>query len=474
MYDFQSFYFYVLLINKKTKTMKTKLLYVITLLCLASQGNSQNWQYVGNAFIHNATTTAINFPDMEISTSGDVYVGYASGTGSVDLKLAKFSGGTWTQLSSPAPTGTTVNAVDIELQGTDCYFAYTRNKNNNYYIYLSKYNGSTWTPIGDSLLLGYIGNGGFFDLVIDNNGVPTILGITGTSGKDIKQFKNGSWSTLISLAGSASTVFQENSAFFDSQNKLYCATTCFLMSPVIGYFTVIQKIDAGTRSTVGDTIPGTYTNGRIKFDASGTPYYSGNGSSRVMAYKLNGTKWGLMGDTTKIPGLLTCSAVTGDGKMVFCAMGSKYRTCFYEGNTMKTMDSIVTTGLIGGLNDLIIPAGSNDAYVLILEVKLTTATSDLSVMKHAVTAGATGLQIAEANTHELNIFPNPATSTLNIQQNGSEASDIYLTDLSGRVVLQTELPVGQSQIDISSLPKGLYFIRVGSEVGNICKKLIIQ
>lgn len=61
---------------------------------------------------------------------------------------------------------------------------------------------------------------------------------------------------------------------------------------------------------------------------------------------------------------------------------------------------------------------------------------------------------------ELTVFPNPCTSTLNIQLPTEEPAKYNLLDAQGRTVLnglfQTE-----SRIDLSDLPTGLYFIQIG-------------
>ena len=75
------------------------------------------------------------------------------------------------------------------------------------------------------------------------------------------------------------------------------------------------------------------------------------------------------------------------------------------------------------------------------------------------TLDVTGLE--EQTSESLTVYPNPATNFIQIES--AEAIGIY--DLSGRLLME-----GSGNMDVSSLPNGMYFIKAGSE----SKKLIIN
>lgn len=76
------------------------------------------------------------------------------------------------------------------------------------------------------------------------------------------------------------------------------------------------------------------------------------------------------------------------------------------------------------------------------------------------------------NVSETIIYPNPATSILNIQTSLQNAS-LQIADLSGKVVLTKSLSNEQHQsIDISTLSAGIYIINISSEKESIVKKLV--
>jgi len=69
----------------------------------------------------------------------------------------------------------------------------------------------------------------------------------------------------------------------------------------------------------------------------------------------------------------------------------------------------------------------------------------------------------------LNIFPNPASNTINI--NGFPNNTLAeVFDISGKLLLSQSINI--HQIDISSLAKGLYFIKLSTGDNNIVRKFI--
>ena len=457
----------------KIKILSTLALTAVTAVVI----NAQNWQYVGNPYINQTAVTTISSADMEINSAGDVLVGYSAGL----LKFAKYSGGSWTQLASPDNDGA-VNTIDIEVRGTEFYMSYSKVKGTNYYIYVKKYSGASWTQIGDSVLLGYIGNGSYYDFLLDNNGVPTLVGISNTAGKQVLQYNGSTWAITCTIAGSASSVCIENSATFDAQNKLYCLTSGFAtltVPPYVVYSTLVNKIDGSNRTIVGDTIfNGVTTNNKIKIDANGIPYLCFNATSlsRVMAYKLNGASWKLIADTTTNIGNMYCADITSSGKVVFYTLGTSVakKVYYYNNGSLTAMDTLNISGFgVGAVYDLVIPAGSNDAYVLVLETK-PSALSDLSVMKHTVSGSSSAITKVVDKDMTISIFPNPAKDEIRIESYQGKFSQICIFDITGKLMIEKEIIQNNNLVDVSGLTRGVYFVLIKSENRVNCKKLMIQ
>ncbi len=72
------------------------------------------------------------------------------------------------------------------------------------------------------------------------------------------------------------------------------------------------------------------------------------------------------------------------------------------------------------------------------------------------------------------VYPNPATSTVNVVTNNGEAATIRVTNMIGEVVLNQPVNQAESAVDVSSLNKGVYFYEVKTKDAISTGKLIIQ
>ncbi len=70
------------------------------------------------------------------------------------------------------------------------------------------------------------------------------------------------------------------------------------------------------------------------------------------------------------------------------------------------------------------------------------------------------LNIETADRQTVHLAPNPATSILNLKFNSSAQRSITITDLTGKVVLESTSGNEEKQISISNLNQGVYFITV--------------
>lgn len=69
----------------------------------------------------------------------------------------------------------------------------------------------------------------------------------------------------------------------------------------------------------------------------------------------------------------------------------------------------------------------------------------------------------------LSIFPNPTSSIINLEFNNIENVDFQLFNLTGQSVLNGIVNSNSTQIDVSHLPEGVYFLKVGNVVKKVLK-----
>ena len=81
---------------------------------------------------------------------------------------------------------------------------------------------------------------------------------------------------------------------------------------------------------------------------------------------------------------------------------------------------------------------------------------------------------------ELSVYPNPATSELNIDfiSSVNERSLLRLYTISGQIILTREIDLFEGdnhyRMDISSVPRGMYFIELITNDQRIFKKVVIS
>ena len=73
-----------------------------------------------------------------------------------------------------------------------------------------------------------------------------------------------------------------------------------------------------------------------------------------------------------------------------------------------------------------------------------------------------------SDTKEFDIIPNPASTAIYIQSDG-EIEDIVIFNAIGEAVAES----GESKIDVSTLPTGIYFVKATIDGETAIKKLVV-
>ena len=74
----------------------------------------------------------------------------------------------------------------------------------------------------------------------------------------------------------------------------------------------------------------------------------------------------------------------------------------------------------------------------------------------------------------LDIYPNPATSFINIEYPESNLYNASIFDIGGKLISYQNLSVTADAIDVNALPEGLYIIRILTPNGIFSKTVTIQ
>jgi hypothetical protein len=82
--------------------------------------------------------------------------------------------------------------------------------------------------------------------------------------------------------------------------------------------------------------------------------------------------------------------------------------------------------------------------------------------------------VNEINVNDASVFPNPASSTVEIKFS-KETTGLYtLTDLAGKEILSGKLQGRSAAIDVSALPPGVYLLQLENEEGRSVHKIMVQ
>jgi hypothetical protein len=82
--------------------------------------------------------------------------------------------------------------------------------------------------------------------------------------------------------------------------------------------------------------------------------------------------------------------------------------------------------------------------------------------------------VSPNNNAGLSIYPNPASSFINIKNNDGGEFNIDLYDMSGRLLLEEKSKQANTIIDISKLASGIYSIYMTKDGQKSNTKLVIQ
>lgn len=102
------------------------------------------------------------------------------------------------------------------------------------------------------------------------------------------------------------------------------------------------------------------------------------------------------------------------------------------------------------------------------DIDFTAVTSDLTVTAQYTLS--TGIKSVETKT--ILIYPNPAKNTVTITLTGDAAplGTVSFINLAGKIVYEISYFTNGQTIDISHLPKGIYFVKAGNKVEKMIKE----
>jgi len=131
---------------------------------------------------------------------------------------------------------------------------------------------------------------------------------------------------------------------------------------------------------------------------------------------------------------------------------------------------LATGGPADNLYTVDIPASANTYNSALMYV--ATNNVEVSISEAKITQNAPTASVDDFATNSVKMFPNPAKGFVNFSSASNEVLDVAVYDMLGKEVLRANAV--QSQLNISSLNPGMYFVNMtqGSTVST--KKLVVK
>ena len=103
------------------------------------------------------------------------------------------------------------------------------------------------------------------------------------------------------------------------------------------------------------------------------------------------------------------------------------------------------------------------------QILVTSDTAIVSLFEWVPTQG-----ISNVSTQTINIYPNPASGKVTIELGSTSATTVSLIDMNGRTLSSFSYQTPSFSFDVSTLPSGIYFVKVASQTGIAISKLVVK
>jgi len=169
------------------------------------------------------------------------------------------------------------------------------------------------------------------------------------------------------------------------------------------------------------------------------------------------------------PGQTLNVTITGANTHFTQGSGTYVDFGFNQGSGTTVVNSIFTLSDTAVLVNVTIPSGTFPGDY---DVYLNNPIDGNLVFQGEFHVLAAGVGIREYEI-SFSLYPNPASERLTIECNASsENSRIIIYNIHGQIILNTLLINQKSEIDISELSSGIYFLRLSNPQGHSVKRFI--
>jgi hypothetical protein len=460
---------------------------IFFLLLLTNSSFAQTWLPVGTPGFSNM---GASYTYTVVAPNGVPYVIYRDDINS-KAAVKKFDGTNWITVGTSgfSAGGVSCTTMAFDNIGTP-YIAYT-DWGNGYKATVLKFDGSNWLTIGTA---GFTQDAASFtSIAIDDNGTPYIAfrDVFYNYRASVMKFDGVNWvyvgtpgfSSNFSFGGAGYT-----SLAIDASGGLYVVYSDHSNN----YKATVMKFDGSNWISVGTGVlsSGASNNTSIAIDSQGSPYVGyedGGNGNKATVKKFDGNDWVSVGLPGFSAGVAEYTSLSIDNNDVLYLAFQDYANS--EKATVMTFNGTnwVTVGTAGfSASDAYyttIAIDNNTGSLFVAFADGSTANHNATVMKYAITTGINEIK----NSYYMNVFPNPTSRIITVNITSTKPTGeftIKVSDSLGKTVYSEALNEITSsctkQVDLSQLPKGIYFIELHPTTPNPqqkkarFKKIVLQ
>jgi len=386
-----------------------------------STDTGSSWTAISNGLTYDGTNTI-----QSIAISGNNIFAGSEANG---VYLSTNNGSSWTVINSGQPNYTYVSSLAIS--GSNIFAATDKG------VYLSTDTGSSWTAVSNGLIFDVTNTIQSIAISDSNIFVGTMIG-----GIYLSTNNGSSWTAV-------------NDGFpIDSSGN----------NPVVYSLAIIgNNLFAGTDSTIGGWIWERPLSEMIGLNSIDTIY------SQIILYQeikdsifLSVIDSCLFDYTQPIDTFYIASAQINNSQM-------QCNWVFKQGvNTYNVVSDIDVDKVSNGYNLIYLTIQCNESKKKGLQTNTFVAPYNITLVS---------VQNVTQSPLDVTIYPNPTTDKITFSLNGNSAEKpiISIFNVAGQKIMYEQFN-GQNKIemDVSTLAKGIYFMKIQSNAGIVSKKLVIQ
>jgi Secretion system C-terminal sorting domain len=459
-----------------------KLFYILTLLIpilinaqqpwLKSSPSDYMWMNVGNAGFSGGTAV---YTSIKFSPDSQAYVAYADWGYGKNVSVMKYNGTDWVNVGNAGFSLMGADWISLAFSPVDGqpYVAFSDQMNYTKKASVMKFDGTNWIYVGTPSFSGSVAE--YLSLAFSPSGEPYVAFCDAQVIKvSVMKFDGTNW-VYIGNEGISEGMAQYSSLAFSPSGIPYVAFTEYLNN----WKATVMKFNGANWEIVGNAgfSAGSADYSNLAFSPSGQPYvaYSDGGNSdKVTVMTFDGTNWVNVGNAGFSIGWAFSTSLAfnpSDGQpyVAFGDAGNSAKASLmkFDGTDWVYVGSAgFSAGMTTYTNLTFSPSGV--PYIVYSDNANLLKTT---VMKY----DDTGVGINELQASGLLLYPNPASDNITIETFSTPVkSQLSVLDVGGRQIITCQFTEPKMKIDISTLPSGIYFVRLTDDrsvaVGKIVKQ----